>query len=96
MIEQRKVIDLSKTQVEFDNTFHSDVINSNEKLLLILNKENGLAPYSHEFISGIQDPQVLSGFISALSSFLCEVTGSNSSQWKTVEPISHIKLPEGN
>lgn len=66
----------------------------NEKLLLILNKESGLAPYCHEFTKGFQDPQILSGFISAISSFIGEVTGKNQSHWKTVFGTDSLILVE--
>jgi hypothetical protein len=56
---------------------------SNEKVLFILNKFTGLAPYSHEFVSGEQDPQILAGFISAMTSFMGELTGSEGARWKT-------------
>ena len=57
---------------------------SNEKVLFIVNSETGVAPYSHEFIPGGADPQVLSGFVSAMASFMGEVTGSLQTRWKTV------------
>jgi len=56
---------------------------SNEKVLFILNKFTGLAPYSHEFVLGEQDPQILAGFISAMTSFMGELTGSEQARWKT-------------
>ena len=56
---------------------------SNEKVIFVLNKLTGLAPYSHEFVSGEQDPQILAGFISAMTSFMGELTGSEGARWKT-------------
>jgi len=56
---------------------------SNEKVLFILNNLTGLAPYSHEFVLGEQDPQILAGFVSAMTSFMGELTGSEQAQWKT-------------
>ncbi len=56
---------------------------SNEKVIFVLNKLTGLAPYSHEFVSGEQDPQILAGFISAMTSFMGELTGSEQARWKT-------------
>ena len=56
---------------------------SNEKVLFVLNKFTGLAPYSHEFVLGEQDPQILAGFISAMTSFMGELTGSEGARWKT-------------
>lgn len=78
--------------ISFDS-FEKSVC-SNEKLLLLLNKETGLAPYSHEFIEGVQDPQILSGFVSAISSFMGEVTGKEHSQWTTVFDSDSIILVE--
>ena len=75
MTENEELIDLSELNWEINFDTFSNSICSNEKLLLILNKESGLAPYSHEFIEGAQDPQVMSGFISAISSFMGEATG---------------------
>ncbi len=57
---------------------------SNKKVLFILNKETGLAPYSHEFVPDGIDPQILSGFVSAMTSFMNEVTGEEQSGWTTV------------
>lgn len=56
---------------------------SNEKVLFVLNKFTGLAPYSHEFVSGEQDPQIFAGFISAMTSFMGELAGSEQARWKT-------------
>ncbi|MHA1587870.1 MAG: hypothetical protein ACTSV9_03725 [Candidatus Thorarchaeota archaeon] len=56
---------------------------SNEKVIFVLNKFTGLAPYSHEFVSGEQDPQILAGFVSAMTSFMGELTGSDQARWKT-------------
>ncbi|NHJ12513.1 MAG: hypothetical protein EAX95_02500 [Candidatus Thorarchaeota archaeon] len=55
---------------------------SNEKVLFLLNRYTGLAPYFHEFVIGNLDPQLLSGFVSAMSSFLAEFLGSQQSSWK--------------
>lgn len=68
---------------------------SNEKVLFIYNKFTGMAPYSHEFILGGLDPQILSGFISAMSSFMGEVTGDEHSRWKTSYGSGHDFLVEG-
>ncbi len=57
---------------------------SNEKVLFVLNKHTGLSPYSHEFVIGGIDPQLLSGFVTAMGSFLAEVAGSEETGWKTV------------
>jgi len=56
---------------------------SNEKVIFILNNLTGLAPYSHEFVSGEQDPQMLAGFVSAMTSFMGELSGSEAARWKT-------------
>lgn len=57
---------------------------SNERVLFLLNKHTGVAPYSHEFQLGGLDPQMLSGFVGAMGSFLGEFAGSEESTWKTV------------
>ncbi len=67
---------------------------SNEKVLFILNKLTGIAPYSHEFVSGEQDPQILAGFVSAMTSFMGELTGSEQTQWKTEFGSSSTLLVE--
>jgi len=56
---------------------------TNEKLLFILNRNTGLAPYSHEFVHNMHDPNILSGFISATTSFMGEVTGTTQKNWTT-------------
>ncbi len=56
---------------------------SNEKVLFLLNKFTGVSPYWHEFVSEGLDPQILSGFVSALSSFMNEMTGAEQSKWTT-------------
>ena len=66
---------------ETTTTDYSEI--SNEKVIFVLNKLTGLAPYSHEFVSGEQDPQILAGFISAMTSFMGELTGSEGARWKT-------------
>ena len=88
-------IDISSAKIQLNNNTIIEFINTNEQLLLILNRETGLAPYSHEFIKGIHDAQVLSGFISAISSFIYEVIGFESTQWKTVFGTNSIILVEG-
>lgn len=95
MIGHDGIINVLEATQEIDFDIFSDSSNSNEKLLLLLNKESGLAPYSHEFVEGFQDPQILSGFISAISSFMGEVTGKNHLQWKTVFGSDSIILVEG-
>jgi len=67
--------------VELTTSDYSEI--SNEKVIFVLNKLTGLAPYSHEFVSGEQDPQVLAGFVSAMTSFMGELTGSEQARWKT-------------
>jgi hypothetical protein len=56
---------------------------TNEKILFILNRSTGLAPYSHEFEHSMHDPNILSGFISAMTSFMEEVTGTTQKNWTT-------------
>jgi hypothetical protein len=69
---------------------------SNEKLLLIINKKSGLASYSHEFMQGFQNPQILSGFISAISRIISEMTEMDESQWKTISGAdSNILVENG-
>jgi hypothetical protein len=53
-----------------------------------------MAPYSHEFIYGGMDPQILSGFVSAMSSFLGEITGDKHERWKTTYGSEHVFLVE--
>ncbi|MHA2045042.1 MAG: hypothetical protein ACW99G_09625, partial [Candidatus Thorarchaeota archaeon] len=57
---------------------------SNERVLTVLNRLTGVSPYSHEFVPDSEDPQMLSGFISAMGNFMGEVTGTEEVQWKTV------------
>ncbi|MFW9787740.1 MAG: hypothetical protein ACFFE2_10420 [Candidatus Thorarchaeota archaeon] len=56
---------------------------SNEKGLFIIHRSYGMALYSHEFVKGELDPQLLSGFIGAMTSFLGEALSSEESGWKT-------------
>ncbi|MHA2078627.1 MAG: hypothetical protein ACW99X_13630 [Candidatus Thorarchaeota archaeon] len=57
---------------------------SNEKVLFIHQRSSGMALYFHEFIEDAMDPQLLSGFVGAMTNFLCELVGSDESGWKTV------------
>jgi len=57
---------------------------SNEKVLFIHQKNSGMALYSHEFVADLMDPQLLSGFVGAMASFLTELVGTDESGWKTV------------
>lgn len=68
---------------------------SNEKVLFLLNKSTGMAPYSHEFVMGGIDTQVLSGFVSAMGNFMGEVTGDEFSRWKTHYGSDHVFIVEG-
>ncbi|MFW9769192.1 MAG: hypothetical protein ACFFF9_16295 [Candidatus Thorarchaeota archaeon] len=56
---------------------------TNEKGLFIIHRFSGMALYSHEFVRGELDPQLLSGFIGAMTSFLGEALSSKESGWKT-------------
>lgn len=77
-----------------DMTVDSSTL-SNEKVLFLLNKDTGMAPYSHEFIMGDIDTQVLSGFVSAMLSFMGEVTGDECSRWKTHYGSDNVFIVEG-
>lgn len=68
---------------------------SNEKVIFLLSRSSGLAPYSHEFVFGGSDPQLLSGFVAAMSSFMGEVTGLQETRWKTVFGSSSTLVVEG-
>jgi hypothetical protein len=68
---------------------------TNERVLFILNRYTGVAPYSHEFVADSEDPQMLSGFISAMGNFMGEVTGTEEVQWKTVYGADSSILVEG-
>jgi hypothetical protein len=68
---------------------------SNEKLLFILNRFSGVAPYSHEFVHGVQDAQVISGIVSAITSIMGEITGTEQTQWRTHYGSDSTLLVEG-
>ncbi|MHA2003903.1 MAG: hypothetical protein ACW960_07340 [Candidatus Thorarchaeota archaeon] len=68
---------------------------SNEKVLFILNRETSAALYSHEFIPGGLDPQLLSGFVSAMTSFIGTLAGGEQTQWKTEYGEDIVLLVEG-
>ncbi|MFW9806534.1 MAG: hypothetical protein ACFFFK_07380 [Candidatus Thorarchaeota archaeon] len=59
-------------------------VTTNEKGLFIIHRHSGMALYSHEFVRGELDPQLLSGFIGAMTSFLGEALSSAESGWKTM------------
>ena len=61
---------------------------------MILNKNSGLAPYSHEFSKSILDPQIISGFISAMTSFMGVMMGEFQTHWKTEYGSELILLVE--
>ncbi len=88
--------DQSRVRVnsESDTTGGSESF-SNERVLFILNRFTGVAPYSHEFVPNSEDPQMLSGFISAMGNFMGEVTGTEEVQWKTVYGADSSILVEG-
>ena len=54
----------------------------NEQMIFIINRLTGMAPYAHEFTQEMQDPQMLSGFISAMQNFMSEVAGIQYREWK--------------
>ncbi|MEM2141873.1 MAG: hypothetical protein QXQ81_01275 [Candidatus Thorarchaeota archaeon] len=56
---------------------------TNEKVLFLFNVRHGLAPYSHAFVPTMMDVQVLSGFVSAILSFMREALGSAEKSWRT-------------
>ncbi|MHA2021462.1 MAG: hypothetical protein ACW96N_07090 [Candidatus Thorarchaeota archaeon] len=68
---------------------------SNEKVLFILHRETSAALYSHEFIPGGLDPQLLSGFVSAMTSFIGTLAGGEQTQWKTEYGEDTVLLVEG-
>ncbi len=68
----------------------------NEKVLFILSRESGVAVYSHEFIPGGMDPQLLSGFISAMTQFIGSFVGSEQTRWKTEYGDDTVLLIEGS
>lgn len=67
---------------------------SNEKFLILMNRFSGLAPYSHEFVPEDIEPQILSGFVSAMTSFMGEVTGTTETHWKTAYGPDSVFLVE--
>ena len=71
-----------------------DANTANERLVMILNKNSGLAPYSHEFSKSNVDPQIISGFISAMASFMGVMTGELQTRWKTEYGSESILLVE--
>ena len=73
--------------------YYSEI--SNEQILFIINKHTGFSPYSHEFVPSKNDTQILSGFVSAMASFMGQVTGIKSNQWKTVYSPESTLLVEG-
>ncbi|TFH07646.1 MAG: hypothetical protein E4H14_08045 [Candidatus Thorarchaeota archaeon] len=68
---------------------------SNEQVLFLINRNIGLAPYVHDFVQSKLDPQILSGFVCAMTSFMGEVSGSPSNTWKTVYNQDSTLLVEG-
>jgi hypothetical protein len=95
MIEKNQVFHPQELVLEPNHDIYKSGNTFNEKLLMIVNKNSGLAPFTHEFVEGNQDPQVLSGFISAMSSFMGEITGDTQTQWKTAYGSNSILLVEG-
>lgn len=79
---------------EISNTPNKEDI-GNEKVLFLVNRDTGLAPYSYEFIDNSQDPQLLSGFVGAMTGFMGEVTGTEQSEWKTVYGLNSTLIVEG-
>jgi hypothetical protein len=65
-------------------TFDDHPRMSNEKVLFLFNELTGMASYTHQFSPEGIDSQILSGFVSAMSSFMGELTGESLSEWKTV------------
>jgi hypothetical protein len=89
---------LSTSENKWKSSNKSNVLTpyvSNEKVLFILNRLSGMAPYSHEFVADSKDPQMLSGFISAMGNFMGEVTGSEEVQWKTAYGKDSSMIVEG-
>ena len=68
---------------------------SNERLLFILNQFSGVAPYSHEFVQGIQDAQVISGIVSAMTSFMGDIMGEEKTHWRTQYGTDSTLIVEG-
>ncbi|MFX0108491.1 MAG: hypothetical protein ACFE7R_09425, partial [Candidatus Hodarchaeota archaeon] len=54
-----------------------------------------MAIYTHEFIPGGLDSQLLSGFISAMTSFIGTLVGGEETQWKTEYGTDTVLLVEG-
>jgi hypothetical protein len=68
---------------------------SNEKVLFLLNRGTGVSPYSHQFMPEEIDPQILSGFISAITSFMDEASGPAKTHLQTVDSSDASFLLEG-
>jgi len=95
MIEKKSYFDSSGLTWDLIAESSTSQSSSNEKVIILINKDGGLAPYSHSFIEEIQDPQILSGFVSAMSSFMAEMIGEQNSTWKTVYGSDSILIVEG-
>ena len=85
------------SDIELQTKDPSDMLGglANERVLFILNRLTGMSPYSHAFVANSQDPQMLSGFISAMGNFMGEVTGTEEVQWKTVYGTDSSIIVEG-
>ena len=68
---------------------------SNEKVLFLLDRGTGMSPYSHQFMPEKIDPQILSGFISAITSFMDEASGPETTHLQTVDSSDTSFLLEG-
>jgi hypothetical protein len=79
---------------EPEKDMHCDSYATNEKLIIIVIKSSGLAPYSHEFSKSSLDPQIVSGFISAMTSFMGEMMGEHQTHWKTEYGSESLLLVE--
>ena len=89
---------MQRTSKDIPNKLNLDIFCdpdiANEKLVMILNKYSGLAIYSHEFSKSNLDPQIISGFISAMTSFMGEMMGNLQTHWKTEYGSDSILLVE--
>jgi hypothetical protein len=91
---QQSSMTQDETPLELMKSDMASSYQPNEKLLIILNKNSGLSLYSHEFCRSGIDSQVISGFISAMTSFMGFVMGKQQPSWKTVYGADSVILVE--